>query len=32
MDGLARAGETYSWERQVEILIAEYGRLTGRPW
>ena len=32
MDGLGRARETYSWERQVEILMAEYGRLTGRPW
>jgi glycosyltransferase involved in cell wall biosynthesis len=32
IDGLGRARETYSWERQVEILIAEYGRLTGRPW
>jgi glycosyltransferase involved in cell wall biosynthesis len=32
IDGVARAGETYSWEFQAEILIAEYGRLTGRPW
>jgi alpha-maltose-1-phosphate synthase len=23
---------SYSWEAQVEILLAEYGRLTGRPW
>ena len=22
----------YSWEAQVEVLLAEYGRLTGRPW
>lgn len=32
IDGLGRARETYSWERQAEILIAEYGRLTGHPW
>jgi glycosyltransferase involved in cell wall biosynthesis len=31
-DGLARARDTYTWERQAEILVAEYGRLTGRPW
>ncbi|HYC07574.1 MAG TPA: glycosyltransferase family 4 protein [Candidatus Binatia bacterium] len=24
--------ETYDWEDQVAILLAEYGRLTGRPW
>jgi glycosyltransferase involved in cell wall biosynthesis len=29
---LAAAHERYSWETQVERLIAEYGRLTGRPW
>jgi glycosyltransferase involved in cell wall biosynthesis len=29
---LAAAHETYNWERQAEILLAEYGRLTGRPW
>ena len=29
---LAAAHGTYSWEAQVEILLAEYGRLTGRPW
>jgi glycogen synthase len=23
---------TYNWEAQVAILLAEYGRLTGRPW
>jgi len=22
----------YSWEAQVDVLLAEYGRLTGRPW
>ena len=22
----------YSWETQMEVLLAEYGRLTGRPW
>jgi hypothetical protein len=26
------ARETYNWERQMEGLLAEYGRLTGRPW
>ncbi len=29
---LAAAHGRYSWEAQVEILLAEYGRLTGRPW
>jgi glycosyltransferase involved in cell wall biosynthesis len=29
---LAAAHDTYSWEAQVEVLLAEYGRLTGRPW
>ena len=29
---LDAAHQTYNWERQVEILFAEYGRLTGRPW
>jgi glycosyltransferase involved in cell wall biosynthesis len=29
---LAAAHERYSWETQVERLIEEYGRLTGRPW
>jgi glycosyltransferase involved in cell wall biosynthesis len=29
---LAAAHERYSWETQVGRLIAEYGRLTGRPW
>jgi glycosyltransferase involved in cell wall biosynthesis len=29
---LAAARTTYSWEAQLEILLAEYGRLTGRPW
>ena len=28
----AAARETYNWERQMEGLLAEYGRLTGRPW
>jgi glycosyltransferase involved in cell wall biosynthesis len=28
----AAAHGRYSWEAQVEILLAEYGRLTGRPW
>jgi glycosyltransferase involved in cell wall biosynthesis len=30
--GLAAAHETYNWERQLEVLLEEYGRLTGRPW
>ena len=29
---LDAAHRTYNWERQVEILFAEYSRLTGRPW
>jgi glycosyltransferase involved in cell wall biosynthesis len=29
---VAAAHGRYSWESQVEILLAEYGRLTGRPW
>ena len=29
---LDAAHRIYNWERQVEILFAEYGRLTGRPW
>jgi glycosyltransferase involved in cell wall biosynthesis len=29
---LAAAHETYNWERQLDVLLAEYGRLTGRPW
>jgi glycosyltransferase involved in cell wall biosynthesis len=29
---LAAARTRYSWEAQLEILLAEYGRLTGRPW
>lgn len=28
----AAARETYNWERQLELLLAEYGRLTGKPW
>ena len=28
----AAARETYNWERQMDVLLAEYGRLTGRPW
>jgi glycosyltransferase involved in cell wall biosynthesis len=30
--GLAAAHSVYNWERQAEILLAEYGRLTGRAW
>jgi glycosyltransferase involved in cell wall biosynthesis len=29
---LAAARGPYSWEAQVDVLLAEYGRLTGRPW
>ena len=29
---IAAARGEYSWEAQVEVLLAEYGRLTGRPW
>ena len=30
--GLDRARREYTWDRQMDKLIAEYGRLTGRPW
>jgi glycosyltransferase involved in cell wall biosynthesis len=29
---LEAAAGPYSWVSQVEVLLAEYGRLTGRPW
>ena len=29
---LAAAHDSYNWERQMDLLLAEYGRLTGRPW
>lgn len=29
---LAAAHGTYNWETQVQGLLKEYGRLTGRPW
>lgn len=29
---LDAAHATYNWERQVDVLFREYGRLTGRPW
>ena len=29
---LAAAHDTYNWESQVQALLEEYGRLTGRPW
>jgi len=32
MRALAAARGTYGWEHQVELLLAEYGLLTGRPW
>ena len=28
----AAARDTYNWERQMDGLLAEYSRLTGRPW
>ena len=30
--GLAAAHETYNWESQMALLLAEYSRLTGKPW
>ena len=30
--GARAADQTYNWEAQLEVLLAEYGRLTGRPW
>ncbi|HWP62580.1 MAG TPA: glycosyltransferase family 4 protein, partial [Candidatus Binatia bacterium] len=30
--GLRAAAEHYNWAAQVAVLLAEYGRLTGRPW
>ena len=29
---LAAAHETYNWEHQLDVLLAEYARLTGKPW
>jgi glycosyltransferase involved in cell wall biosynthesis len=29
---LAAAHGVYSWEAQVQVLLAEYSRLTGKPW
>jgi len=29
---LLAAHETFNWERQMEVLLEEYGRLTGEPW
>lgn len=29
---LGAAHATYNWEAQMDRLLAEYGRLTGRPW
>jgi glycosyltransferase involved in cell wall biosynthesis len=29
---LAAAHDTYNWETQVQALLGEYSRLTGRPW
>lgn len=29
---LAAADDRYNWETQLGVLLAEYGRLTGRPW
>jgi glycosyltransferase involved in cell wall biosynthesis len=30
--GLTAVRERYNWDAQAGILLAEYGRLTGRPW
>jgi glycosyltransferase involved in cell wall biosynthesis len=30
--GRAAVAETLNWESQADLLLAEYGRLTGRPW
>jgi glycosyltransferase involved in cell wall biosynthesis len=30
--GLTAVRERYNWDAQMAILLAEYGRLTGRPW
>ncbi len=30
--GLAAVRDRYNWETQMDVLLAEYGRLTGRPW
>lgn len=29
---LAAAHEQYNWEAQLDVLVAEYTRLTGKPW
>ena len=29
---LTAAHDTYNWESQMALLLAEYGRLTGRSW
>jgi glycosyltransferase involved in cell wall biosynthesis len=29
---LAAAHATYNWESQIDVLLAEYGRLSGKPW
>jgi glycosyltransferase involved in cell wall biosynthesis len=30
--GLEASHTEYNWEDQVGLLLAEYGRLTGKPW
>src|SRR4029079_13437252 len=30
--GARAAAATYNWEAQADVLLAEYSRLTGRPW
>lgn len=30
--GRRAAATRYNWTAQIEVLLAEYGRLTGRPW
>ena len=29
---LRAAHDAYNWESQLDVLLAEYGRLTGKPW
>ena len=33
LDRILRAAhDAYNWESQLDVLLAEYGRLTGKPW
>jgi hypothetical protein len=31
-NALRAAHDRFNWETQAELLFAEYGRLTGKPW